>query len=459
MPFGFSDIQLQSPGHLLLIVLAATIASIGCLLLFILIRRAARQRYFKRRDQRVLFVQKNWERIISGELPHWRWFHDRLDRSIVEEMLLDRLDAAPDEEASQLQQFVCSSGLFAKRVRDAGSRRGWAKRHALLALGRMRLPEGIPTLAAAMKDPDEETVVDAIRGLGQIGTLEAAGAILSGMSSRKIQCPPQTLQTALVGCYRADPSALLERALKADDDQRPMLTRALAEVASRHLSGDMLTLAADRLAEVRASAARVIAVARPHYALDVLLLLVGDEEWFVRLRAVVAMGELLERRSIPILIRALCDSNRFVRLRAASALVGFQGEEERILRLAMETGDSYANQAIVSEMERSGRIPELVDGLSDAGHRPIIEPTLLAALRNGSMRILTDLLLHHPKRLVRAHLAHLLARSGETALLQHLEQVDLPMANRQQQRRLLWVISRLRESVESIKGAKVEVAV
>ncbi len=459
MPFAFNQIQLQSPAHLLLLVLAATVASIGCLLLFILLRRAARQRYFRRRDQRVIFLQRNWEKIVSGETPSWRWFHDRLDRSIVEDMLLDHLDKASGEEAAQLQKLVLSSGLFAKRVREAQASRGWAKRHALIALGRMRMPEGVPALAAAMKDPDDETVVDAIRGLGQIGNLEAAEAILQGISARKVECPPQTLQTALVGCFRSDSDALLDRALAAPDAQRPMLARALAEVASRHMAGDLLTLAADRLAEVRASAARVIAIARPHYALDVLSLLVSDEEWFVRLRAVVAMGELLERRSIPILIRALCDSNRFVRLRAASALVGFQGEEERILRLAMETGDSYAIQALVSEMERSGRIPELVDGLSDAVHRPVIEPTLLAALRNGSMRILTDLLLHHPQRLVRAHLARLLARSGETTLLQHLEQIDLPLANHQQQRRLRWVISRLRESVESIKDDKAEVAV
>lgn len=459
MPFAFREIQLQSPGQLLLILLAATVASIGCLLLFILVRRAARQRYFKRRDQRVLFMREIWEKIISGEVPAWRWFHDKLDRSIVEEMILDRLDSAGEEEAGQLQKLVRSSGLYAKRVRDAGNSRGWAKRHALLALGRMRLPEGIPTLAEAMKDSNDEAVVDAIRALGQIGTPEAAAAILQGISERPIQCPPQTLQTALVGCYRSDPNALLDRALGAADDQRPMLARALAEVATRCVSGDMLTLAADRLAEVRASAARVIAIARPHYALDILSLLVSDEEWFVRLRAVVAMGELLERRSIPILIRALCDSNRFVRLRAASALVGFQGEEEHILRLAMETGDCYALQAIVSEMERSGRIPELVDGLSDSVHRPVIEPALLAALHDGSMRILTDLLLNHPKRLVRAHLARLLARSGESALLQHLEQVDLPRANRQQQRRLRWVIARLRESIESIKEADAEVAV
>ena len=50
-------------------------------------------------------------------------------------------------------------------------------------------------------------------------------------------------------------------------------------------------------------------------AFDVLRDLAGDPIWFVRLRAIISLGELCEPRAIPDLIRGLTDSNRLVRLR------------------------------------------------------------------------------------------------------------------------------------------------
>jgi len=46
--------------------------------------------------------------------------------------------------------------------------------------------------------------------------------------------------------------------------------------------------------------------------------------WFVRLRAIVSLGELGDLRAIPPLMRGVTDSNRLVRLRAAEALLGAQ---------------------------------------------------------------------------------------------------------------------------------------
>jgi hypothetical protein len=109
-------------------------------------------------------------------------------------------------------------------------------------------------------------------------------------------------------------------------------------------------------------------------------------------------------------------------------------------------------------MERSGRIPELVDGLAYADRRDVIESALLTALEGGSMRILADLLLNHPDRRVRSRLARLLAASGEPALLHELEQVYLILATPRQSRVLRWIIARLRRAVESLETARTAVA-
>jgi hypothetical protein len=448
MGFATSAAAPAGAASVVFVALAATIAAILALLGFILGRRVVRRRYFARCDRRAQHVRAHWAQIVSGEMPPDRWFFDTTDHAIVERITLDRMDVAGPGELRALQEFVRRSGLLDKRIREARTLRGWARRQSLTALSRMRVPESIPALAEALARADGELAVEAIQALGQVGTPRAAEPILRWMSAGARQCPPQVLQGALLSCYRIHAPALLSTVQEADDTTRPVLARVLAEVAHPRMKGDLLALAADPIAEVRAASARLLAVMRPHHALQTLARLASDKEWFVRLRAVVALGDLGERRGIHALIHALCDANRLVRLRAAASLVRFDGEEERVLQLAMRTRDRYALQALVSEMERSGRIPDLVAALADDSRRAVAESALLAALQGGSMTLLVDLMLHHADRRVRNRLARLLAASGDPTLRNHLEQVEMALASHDQQRVLRWVTAKLREPGE-----------
>jgi hypothetical protein len=141
-----------------------------------------------------------------------------------------------------------------------------------------------------------------------------------------------------------------------------------------------------------------------------------------------------------------------VRLKAASALVNFRGEEERIMHLAVQTNDRYAVQALVSEIERSGRFPEIVNQLASGFGRPATESVLLTALQNGSTHLMADLLLKHPDRRVRARLAHLLARSGDVDLIEYIAQINTPELEPHQQEMLCWIISKLRKTSEALNA-------
>lgn len=446
MPSGFSHFASWGPAQILFEALASTVAGIAVLLAFILLRRTVRTRYFRRLAQRSQEIRKNWDSIVCGDIPYESWFRNSLDHEIVESILLDRLEVAGPAETQHLHQCIRQSGLLDKRVREVRRLKGWRRRQALLALGRMGLPESIAALGEGLEDSREETCVDAVRGLGRVATPAAASVIIDRLLRAPLACPAPTLQSALLNCYRSHSSDLLRRTLEAADDLRPLLARVLAEVARRDTHGDLLTLAADSLPEVRAAAARALAAVRPPYALTALARLAADEEWFVRLRAVVALGDLSDVRGIPVLIEALRDANRFVRLRAAAALARFEGEEEKVLHLTVQTQDRYALQALVSEMQRSGRIPELVNALADPRRQPLAEPALLAALEAGSHQILIDLVLHHPNWRARKRLARLLARSGSQALLQCLEQMDLSLDPPRQRRVLRWLNTKLQET-------------
>jgi len=121
-------------------------------------------------------------------------------------------------------------------------------------------------------------------------------------------------------------------------------------------------LATDSLPEVRASAARALGNTNTSYSLPALHSLASDPEWFVRLRAVVALGQIENIGKIKILLHSLCDANRHVRQRAAWALARMEPQLEQILDDVVATKDNYALQAFVSELERSGAIEKIVRG-------------------------------------------------------------------------------------------------
>jgi len=422
MRSAFSGPAVQDPGHALLIVLAATCAGIALLLGFILLRRLIRSRYFRIRDARVRFIRENWQKILRQKEAKPAWFSRRLDCQIVEEIALDRLEVARKEEKQEIQSFLRSSGMLDRKIREVRTGVGWDRRKALLSLGRMQLPEALPALAEALDDSSEEVVVDAIRALGLAGTPEAGERIVQRIVNRPVQCPSLPLQGSLVNCFRGQPSRLLKLIGEAGDAVRPVLARALAEVASPKTAGDLRDLADDPLPDVRASAARVLSAVRPSYVVPALTELAADPEWFVRLRAMVALGDLRSARAIPVLIGGLCDANRMVRLRAASALAQLEGEELTVLRLAMQTSDRYALQALVSELERSGRIGRLVGSLARS-QTALAEAALAAALQGGAARFLTDSMLSHRSARVRKKLMMILSRCQDPAFLDYLEQI------------------------------------
>jgi HEAT repeat protein len=443
--------QLDPSGYVLLATIASAM-SLALLLGFILARRAYRRRYFHRRAERTVAIAKQWESIVNGTVLPETWLFDRLDREIVESMLLDRLEVASPQEAERLVKCLRLSGLLDLRIYEAREFRGWRRRLALVSLGRMRAPETIPPLAEALDDPSLDARVDAVRGLGNTALPEAAVPILDRIVRGQLHVAVPPLQNALLNCCRLRPSLLLPYIREADDDIRPLLARVLAEVASPELGPELLQLASDPLSEVRASAARALGEAQASLALLALGSLVKDEEWFVRLRAVVALGQLDDPRTIPVLIETLCDSNRYVRVRSAWALARLDAHLEEIFDLAMRKRDRYALQALVSELERSGGIFKMIDALVDPARQGAAEQVLVVALESGTQRLLLDALVHHTEWHVRVAVAQLLARSGETQLIPRIERLEAAAKSWRQKRIMSWLLQRWRNVAAATPG-------
>ena len=373
------------PAGLLVKAIAASLIGMALLLLFIVIRRALHARYFARRDRLVFLTRQHWQEIAQNKIRVKLWVRDPLAREVLLSMLLDNIEVAQGEDLPRLVEVLRRSGLLDKCIDDARTAQGWHRRSALVILGRTRAVEAIPALVEGLDDPDLETRIAAVRGLGRMAIPDAALPVLARFRDDQLEVPAQVLKNALLSCCRHDPSVVLNALSTVYGQKRELLARVAAELSSLSSEDDLLILAADASPEVRACAARGLAQADPDFALAPLSQLAEDSEWFVRLRAVVALGALGRPETIPVLVKTLCDRNRLVRQRAAWALMQLPSFLPRIVRQVVARGDNYGLQAFVAELERSGKYESTLQAL-DRSAEPRAS-SLLVALEDARERL------------------------------------------------------------------------
>jgi HEAT repeat protein len=146
----------------------------------------------------------------------------------------------------------------------------------------------------------------------------------------------------------------------------------------------------DDLDELRAGAARALAQSPLGLALDVLTELARDPTWFVRLRAIVSLGKLSDRRAMPPLRRGLTDSNRLVRLRAAEALIALKTEMVPIFRQVVAAGDRYGLHAYLTAVENANVLARLEEELRNSASLATEEKARLQNVLRSSSIIAED---------------------------------------------------------------------
>jgi HEAT repeat protein len=349
----FEKLWRLGPAAFVLKAIIVAIAADGLLLAFILVRRTYRKWYFAKRDARVFELRQKWDALISGEIPYADWRKKAFDRRIVESIALDTFESAGPEESARLLKFLRNSGLIEKRIFEARELTGWRRMRALVALGRTRAPEGIPSLGEGLRDGKLEIRLAALRGLGGMACPQAAEEILAWVSETGMSVPALPLQSALIQCSAERPQMLIPYVQHAEGSLREVLGRVLGEVATPSLGLDLLQFVGDDLDELRAAAARAMSQTKSRLACDVLTELARDPIWFVRLRAIVSLGKLCDSRTIPALLGGLRDANRLVRLRAAEGLVGLKMEMAPIFRDVVATRDRYGLHAYLTAIENA----------------------------------------------------------------------------------------------------------
>ena len=366
MGSAFNTFRKLGPAAFVLKAIISVIVADVLLLAFILLRRTYRKWYFANRDARMLAIRQQWDALISGEIPYGTWRTKTTQRELIEAMVLDAYEVANPEDSARLLKFMRVSGLVEKRILEARHHKGWRRHTALVALARTRASEGIRALAEGLRDRDSETRLAALRGLGRMASPEAAKEILNWIDDLGLVVPALPLQSALIQACAERPQVLLPHLQHTDKTVREVLGRVLSEVAAPSLAPELLRFADDDLPELRAAAARGLSYLNPSTAVEVLSELAKDSIWFVRLRAIVSLGNLGHAAAIPFLLCGLTDSNRLVRLRAAEGLVDFKADLPLIVEKVIALRDQYGLHAFLTASENAGLEAGLVSAIEES---------------------------------------------------------------------------------------------
>jgi HEAT repeat protein len=366
------------------VTILAMLAGVVIVLVFLGGRRAVRHFRIRRYDELAFKIHDQWREIVKGSVPADAWRKDPLQCEIVQSIVVQEIGAATDKDRTGLQEFLRATGLIDLCVEKVKGGHGWARRRAMIALGAMRVPEAIAPLSEALDDWQLDTRMAAVQGLGRTGLAEAAAPIIESFMVERLKVPLDPITNALVRCYIDCPAAMLPYLRRSQGESRELLARVASELATAEMADEMIVLAEDPRAEVRAAAAKALVVAPLPLAIPALGNLVRDETWFVRLRATIALSDIRHPRTIPILLEAVRDANRLVRMRAAATLAQFERDRVEILQNIVDSRDRYALHAMISALELGGGFEQVMKELSDPLLRDETAERLLTALREGA---------------------------------------------------------------------------
>lgn len=123
--------------------------------------------------------------------------------------------------------------------------------------------------------------------------------------------------------------------------------------------------------DVRARAAAVISLLPDPRSTPVLLTLLGDSEWFVRLHAVRALAQRKFLPQADPIARLLTDPHWMVREAAARTLLVFgRVGIDQLSEHFLETKDRYSKEQIADEIQRAGLIPNLLSQFGQKSESP-----------------------------------------------------------------------------------------
>ena len=332
------------------------------LILIAFARRFVKQWYFVLRDMRRHYVASYIDESLKARLegrslpaPHYL--------SLADEQFHLLMPRADEQTAMHLRALYRAWGLAGRRQRELSHKYGYRRGAAAIALARMGFREFSPKIARLLRSRNSGVHLAALRALERLGSPEATPWLIAFLPVMKGYA--SLLATAaLASSCRSRPQLLLSYVNHPDPQARYLVTCALAEIATPAIVLSLKQYAKDSNPKVRAKIAQGLGVAGDSRAVPVLREMARDATSLVRALAVEALGKLGDYGAREVLTAALKDPDWRVRRSAATAMYRLWPDPLWTLTTLRRTGDRYAMEAMVGELERQGVVWESILNLN-----------------------------------------------------------------------------------------------
>jgi HEAT repeat protein len=305
-------------------------------------------------------------------------------------------------------------------------------------LGVIRHQPSWPLLVKALNDPHPDVQSVAARSLAAIGETESFPALLARLQdivtrpSSKISL--RSVKSVLVSFPLKEAQRLMPSLQHEHPRVRFMAVDIIREMTEREAALDedfvlnagmcgpelgeiLLTHCCfDDNADVRARSAPIISYLSDVRATPVLLTLLDDPQWFVRLHTVRSLAKRKFLSQAESISRRLTDAHWLVREAAAQTLLVFgRAGVDQLADHMLSTQDRYSREQIADEMQRTGLIPTLLTQyststdkreaqvfgqLADLGKTSYLLSTLISSSdRNLRKKFLADFGAHSDPRI------------------------------------------------------------
>jgi HEAT repeat protein len=368
--------------HVLIIIIFTIIALILMFLFATVTRRIRNARRYAALDRyREACRRKIKDSLKAGAMPSLvedlRARPLSLQWRAVEEVLFEHI--ANRDYAKEITRLFEQLGYRAFYESKLKGKQSITKTAAIDKLGKMLSESSTASLVKILNaEEDPEILTVTVRALCRIGNLAGLKAILARLPElyAKSLVSQKTIEASLINHSAYAVPVLIARGQESEDPKiKASLLRVLSHLPAIPMS---LSFAEENLtahdAEVRAGAIRVFGSSCASSELchpDLLLPLLEDPVWFVRLQTARALEQLRYERSVVRLGTLLLDPNWQVRNAAARALANIGDASLAVFLNVLKYRDRYAKESICEEAERTNFTQQLIENLSspDAGIR------------------------------------------------------------------------------------------
>lgn len=398
-------------------VLVGVLLATGLFVALALRRRQQRDRYFLHLDDVRQKVRPVLAALLDATLDYQEGLiqlqrvRDQDGPAVLEHLLLERRPTPPQlpllrqlcEDLGLVrlwqQQLTGSPDTTPTGRLQALAQAPWSRLYRLSFLVRAKSAENLgiihhqpswPLLVKALADPHPDVQEVALRSLASIQEPESFPALMERLHAvvlnPTVRLALRSVKSALVGFPLRQAAGLLGSLQHTHPRIRFLATDIIREMVEREaapnpefilgpasFSPELMELFSAQLCfdpnpDVRARAAPVIAYLSDSRAITVLLTLLDDPEWFVRLHTVRALGKRRFLPQLAPLARRLIDSHWMVRQATVHTLVGFEFAGIRQLtEHFLSTQDRYSREQIADEWQRTGFIPTLLQQYGQEG--------------------------------------------------------------------------------------------